>query len=161
MLIWGRGTCAESLSHFTRSTRKENLLVHAENRLGKTVDFEQIIPAANAAIVAAHAFAPMLPVFDCMAAGLPIVAVKMSASAEFLEDNVTALMEPGDNPRRLAQRVLDLQQDEALRSKMIRAAQVAAQERFSATQFIANWQDVYRRLAASEDSCSVARACAS
>lgn len=161
LLIWGRGTCAESLNQFIRFVRRENLLVQAEKRLGTAVDFEQIIPAADAAIVSARAFAPTLPIFICMAAGLPIVAVKTAASAEFLKDNVTALMEPSANPRRLAQRVLDLQQDGALRSRIIRAARTAAQERLSAAQFIANWQDVYRRLVGSGDSCSIARACAS
>ncbi len=160
LLIWGRGTCAESLNQFTRSSRCENLLIQAEKRLGTAVDFEQIIPAADAAIVSAQPFAPTLPVFVCMAAGLPVVAVKTMACAEFLQDNVTALLEPSANPRRLAQRILDLQQDRALRSRIVRAARTTAQERLSAGRFIANWQDIYRRLLGTGDSRFAAEVCA-
>jgi glycosyltransferase involved in cell wall biosynthesis len=159
LLTWGRGVCADSLTRFAH--QRGNLLTQAEKRLGRAVDFEQITGAADAAIVSANALAPMLPVLICMAAGLPVVAVKTMASSEFLEDNITGLLEPSASPRRLAERVLDLRRDAALRSKIVGAARTMVHERFSAAQFISNWRKVYRRLLGSEDSCSSARACAS
>jgi glycosyltransferase involved in cell wall biosynthesis len=73
---------------------------------------------------------------------------------------VTALIEPSSNPRRLAQRVLDLQADPQLRGNIAEAAKAEARERFSAARFIENWQKFYGRLG-SEDSRAAARASAS
>jgi glycosyltransferase involved in cell wall biosynthesis len=160
LLIWGRGPCIKSLIRFTHSGRHDHLLVQAEKRLHRVIDFEQIIPAANAATVSAQALAPILPLFICMAAGLPVVAAQTPATDEFLKDNVTALIEPSGNPRRLAQRVLDLQADPQLRRNIAEAAQAEARERFSAARFIENWQKFYGRLG-SEDSRAAARASAS
>jgi glycosyltransferase involved in cell wall biosynthesis len=148
LLTWGRGPCVQSLMHFARSTRQEHLVTYAEQRLGRPVDFEQLIPAADAAIVSAGTLAPTLPVFICMAGGLPVVAVKTAASVEFLEDNVNALMESSATPRALAQRVLDLQKDGALRQRITQVALTAARERYSAARFIQNWKSFYGRLAA-------------
>jgi glycosyltransferase involved in cell wall biosynthesis len=160
LLTWGRGPCVGSLSRFTRSGRHDHILVQAEERLQRAVDFEQIIPAANAAIVSAEALALILPLFICMAAGLPIVAAKTSTSDEFLKDNVTALIEPSSNPRRLAQRMLDLQSDPSLKRNIAESARAEARERFSAARFIENWQKFYGRLG-SDDSRAAARASAS
>jgi glycosyltransferase involved in cell wall biosynthesis len=160
LLIWGRGPCIESLRRFTRSGRHEKVLVQAEQRLERAIDFEQIIPAANAAIVSAGALAPMLPIFICMAAGLPIVAAKTPATDEFLKDNVTALIEPTSTPRRLAQRVLDLQSDSSLKRSIADAVRTEAREKFSVARFLENWQQLYGRLG-SDDSRAAARASAS
>jgi glycosyltransferase involved in cell wall biosynthesis len=160
LLIWDRGPCVESLVRFTRSGRHEQVLVRAEHQLHRPVDFEQIIPAANAAIVSAEALAPTLPLFICMAAGLPIVAAKNAAIDEFLKDNVTALIEPSSTPRRLAQRVLDLQSDSSLKHNIAEAARAEAREKYSEARFVENWHQLYGRFG-SDDSRATARASAS
>ncbi|MGD0461990.1 MAG: glycosyltransferase [Tepidisphaeraceae bacterium] len=160
LLTWGRGPCVRSLDRFTRTGRQDHLLIQAEKRLHRALDFEQIIHAASAAIVSAEALAPVLPLFICMAGGLPIVAAKTAASDEFLKDNVTALIEPSSSPRRLAQRVLDLQADPSLKRSIAESARAEASERFSAARFIENWQKFYSCLG-SDDSRAAARAFAS
>jgi len=136
-------------------------LIQAEKRLHRALDFEQIIPAADAAIVSAQALAPILPLLICMAGGLPIVAARTPASDEFLKDNVTALIEPSSNPRRLAQRVLDLQTDPSLKRSIAEAARIEARKRFSAASFIENWQEFYGRLGSDDSRVFATRASAS
>ncbi|HEY1921463.1 MAG TPA: glycosyltransferase [Tepidisphaeraceae bacterium] len=160
LLIWGRGPCVRALNRFTRSGRHEKILVQAEQRLGRPVDFEKIISLASAAIVSAEASAPMLPVFICMAAGLPIVAAESAATDEFLKDNVTALIEPGSTPRRLAQRVLDLYSNPSLRRDIADAARAEVREKYSAARFVENWKQIYGRLG-SADSRAASLACVS
>lgn len=161
LLTWGRGPCVRSLGRFTRSGRHGDLLIQAEKRLHRALDFEQIIPAADAAIVSAQALAPILPLLICMAGGLPIVAARTPASDEFLKDNVTALIEPSSNPRRLAQRVLDLQTDPSLKRSIAEAARIEARKRFSAASFIENWQEFYGRLGSDDSRVFATRASAS
>jgi glycosyltransferase involved in cell wall biosynthesis len=160
LLTWGRGPSVASLTRFAQAGRHEWVLVRAEQQLRRTIDFEQIIPAADAAIVSAEALAPKLPLLICMAAGLPVVAAESAGADEFLKDNVTALIEPRSTPRRLAQRVLDLQSDSSLRRNIADAGRSEAREKYSAVRFIENWRQFYGRLG-SADSRSAARASAS
>jgi glycosyltransferase involved in cell wall biosynthesis len=104
--------------------------------------------------------APILPLFICMAAGLPIVAAKSAATDEFLKDNVTALIELSSTPRRLAQRVLDLQSDSSLKRNIADAARAEAREKYSEARFVENWRQLYGRFG-SDDSRTTARASAS
>jgi glycosyltransferase involved in cell wall biosynthesis len=160
LLIWGRGPRVASLLRFTQAGRHDHVLLQAEKQLQRSVDFEQVVAVADAAIVSAQPLAPILPLLICMAAGLPIVAAKSRATDEFLQDNVTALIEPTRNPRRLAQRVLDLHADPSLKRDIAEAARTIAREQFSAARFVENWQQFYGRVG-SDDSRAAARAAAS
>jgi glycosyltransferase involved in cell wall biosynthesis len=106
------------------------------------VPFEELLPAADVCLVTASGAAPTLPIATAMAAGVPIISTVTYMLAELLEDRHTALMVPRRSPRALAQRVLDLRQDPALRAKLIDTARAEAYEHFSMTRML----DEYRRL---------------
>ncbi|MGA2443593.1 MAG: glycosyltransferase family 4 protein [Tepidisphaeraceae bacterium] len=142
-LIWGRGPMVDSLKRFAATVGRDSLLVDAEKRLGRSVDFEQIASVADAALVFADAMAPVLPLSTCMAAGVPIVAAETASSREFLQDETTALLEPSATPRKLAQRMLALQKDPALRRKIAEAARIQAIDRFSVARYVADWRRIY------------------
>jgi len=81
-----------------------------------------------------------------MAAGLPIVAAETAGSRELLQDQITGLLEPSATPRKLAQRMLALQKDPALRRQIAEAARVQAVDRFSVARYVADWRRVYTHL---------------
>jgi glycosyltransferase involved in cell wall biosynthesis len=143
LLIWGRGPMVDSLERFAATVGLDGLLVDAEKRLGSAVDFERIASVADAALVFARGVAPVLPLSTCMAAGVPIVAAETAGSREFLQDQITALLEPAATPRKLAQRMLALQKDPALRRKIAEAARIQALDRFSVARYVADWRRVY------------------
>jgi len=147
LLIWGRGPMVESLERFAATVGRDRLLIDVEKRLGRAVEFEQVACAADAALVFADAMAPVLPMSTCMAAGVPIVAAETAGSREFLQDEITALLEPSATPRKLAQRMLALQKDAALRRKIAEAARVQAIDRFSVARYVADWRRVYDHFA--------------
>jgi glycosyltransferase involved in cell wall biosynthesis len=146
LLIWGRGPMVDSLERFAATVGRDSLFVDAEKRLGSAVDFEQIACAADAALVFADAKAPVLPLSTCMAAGVPIVAAETAGSREFLQNQITALLEPSATPRKLAERMLALQKDPALRRKIAEAARLQAIDRFSVARYVADWRGVYNQL---------------
>jgi glycosyltransferase involved in cell wall biosynthesis len=137
---------ADSVLRFAAAGGFDRLVVDAEKRLGKPIDFEQIACVADAALAFDDALAPILPLGTCMAAGVPIVAAETAGSRELLQDEITALLEPSATPRKLAQRMLGLQRDPALRRKIADAARRQAIERFSVGRYLADWQRVYNRL---------------
>jgi glycosyltransferase involved in cell wall biosynthesis len=146
-LIWGRGPMVDSLERFAATVGRDSLLVDAEKRLGRAVDFEQVACVADAALVFADAMAPVLPLSICMAAGVPIVAAETAGSRELLQDEITALLEPSATPRKLAQRMLGLQKAPALRRKIAEAARIQAIDRFSVARYVADWRRVYSHFA--------------
>ena len=122
----------------------------AEQRLGRAVQFEELLPAADTALVAATGPVPTLPVAYCMAAGLPTVAAVTYTVAELLEDRHTALMCPKDAPRLLARRVLDLAEDARLRWSLSDMARTEAFEFFAQTRFVNQYRVLYQQVAAGE-----------
>jgi glycosyltransferase involved in cell wall biosynthesis len=146
LLIWGHGAMVDSLRRFAAATEGDRLLISARAVLGSQVDFEQIIPAADAAIYCAQPGSPILPAAICLAAGLPMVATASAEAVEFLHDRDNALLEPSLNPRCLAERVRDLQADAGILQSLTRRARQSAEKDFSIAQNIAQWRQLYSTL---------------
>jgi glycosyltransferase involved in cell wall biosynthesis len=148
LLLWGRGDQAKSVKRFTAALGQPDLLALAEQRLRRTVEFEELLSAADTIVVSADGPVATLPIATCMAAGLPIVATVTSTVAELLEDRHTAVMTQPGSPKALAQRVIDLHGDASLQWSIADMARTEAYEYFSLTRFLNQHRAAYRRLAA-------------
>jgi glycosyltransferase involved in cell wall biosynthesis len=147
MLVWGRGGRAGAVERRGRAVA-EGMLTAAEPTLGGAVEFEALLPAADAVLVAARGPVATLPIAACMAAGLPIVSTVTYTVAELLEDRHTALMVPRHEPRLMARRVLELRGDAAMQWRITDVARTEAYEYFSLTRFLEQWRGVYRQVVA-------------
>ena len=143
MLVWGRGERAGAVVR-RASAIAGDLLSAAEPTLGESVEFESLLPAADAVLVAARGPVATLPIAVCMAAGLPIVSTVTYTVAELLEDRHTAVMVPRHEPRMMARRLLDLRADPKLQWSISDVARTEAYEYFSLTRFLDQWRGVYR-----------------
>jgi glycosyltransferase involved in cell wall biosynthesis len=150
VLLWGRGPRARRAALLGTRLGQADLVRVAEERLGRAVEFEELLPAADTVLVAAHGPVATLPIAICMAAALPIVATVTYTTAELLEDRHTAAMVPPGPPRFLARRFLELQEDPALQWSIADMARTEAYEYFSLTRFINQYRTVYRQVAAGE-----------
>jgi len=84
--------------------------------------------------------------FEYLASGRAVIASRVGAAAEVLEDGVTALLVPGGDAPELA-RVLDrLLGDRALRYALARQAGAVAHERFTGARVAERLLGHYRRL---------------
>ncbi|HWE96798.1 MAG TPA: glycosyltransferase [Tepidisphaeraceae bacterium] len=150
ILLWGRGDQAGSVARLAEKQGQEGLISVAERRLGRRLEFEELLPAADLVLVTANGPVPTLPIAICMAAGLPIVSTVTYTVAELLEDRHTAVMVPRPAPRVLAQRVLELRQDPSLQWTIVDMARTEAYEFFALTRFVEQYRTVYRQIAAGE-----------
>lgn len=150
LLLWGPGDRTQRLATFATQLNQPNMLAIAEKRLGRKVEFEELLPAADAVLVTASGSVATLPIAICMAAGLPIVSTVTSEIAELLEDRHTALMVSQPNAKALAQRMQDLAADKTLAWKIADMARTEAYEFFSHTRFINQYRALYRQVAAGE-----------
>jgi glycosyltransferase involved in cell wall biosynthesis len=122
----------------------------AEERLGRRVEYEELLPAADMILVTARAPVATLPIAISMAAGLPIIATVTRTVAELLEDRHTALMTAPGKPRMFARRVLDLIEDSSAQWSLADMSRTEAYEYFAFTRFVNQVRSVYRQVVESD-----------
>ncbi|SDF30092.1 glycosyltransferase family 4 protein [Terriglobus roseus] len=88
-----------------------------------------------------------LAILEAMAAGKAIVASAVGEIPRLLEDGHAGLLVPPDSPEKLADAVLTLLKDEALRQSVERRAAQKAAAQFDVATMTAEYQKVYRTVA--------------
>ena len=146
ILLWGRGAMADSVRHFAEKLQQPKLLTVATDRLGENIEFDQLLGAADVALVTNASPAPTLPIAMCMAAAMPIVSTVDSTICELLEDRHNALLCTSRNARPIARRLLDLQTDEAGQWARSDQARAEAFERFSRTRYVEAVKSLYQAI---------------
>jgi glycosyltransferase involved in cell wall biosynthesis len=120
LLSWGRGAQAPKLHRLSLQLHRPRLLC-----LGIDFEFDQLLPAADAAVVTAGEFSATLPAAMCMAAGIPMVEFEPQA------------------PRAGAQKLLDLSSDPRLRQTLGESARNQAAKFLDFDRFVEQHRQVY------------------
>lgn len=150
ILLWGAGPLADQAEGLAHRLGQREMIRVAEKQFRRKVEYEELLPAADAILVPARGPIATLPIAMSMAAALPIVAGVTYTVSELLEDRHTALMTPTAKPRQMAQRMLDLQNDSTLQWQISDMARTEAYEFFSFTRFVNQFRNVYRQVAAGD-----------
>jgi glycosyltransferase involved in cell wall biosynthesis len=150
VLLWGRGPRAGYLVRFSTKVGQPGLIAVADDALGRRTEFEELLPAADVAIVSATGLTPTLPISITMAAGLPIVSSVTYTTGELLEDRHTALMVPNPSPKLLAKRVTELYDDPQLQWSIADMARTEAYDFVPLTRFVGQHRDLYAQLASGQ-----------
>jgi glycosyltransferase involved in cell wall biosynthesis len=145
-LVWGRGSEARSMREFGARLNQPGMLTIAERRLGRTVEFEELLSAADLALVTAHGGAPLLPAAACALAGVPIVAVDSPMIREALP-GAGVLIVPPEGARPLARCLLELRENPDARRTLGATARANAQLRFDPRRFVREYAALYQRVA--------------
>ncbi len=147
LLLWGTGCEVAMLEQFARRLGRPNMLVNAQARLGRAVNFEELALAADIGLVTADGPATTMPIAIAMAAALPIVSTLTYTTCEILEDRHSALMAKKPVARLVARRVLDLSDDATLIKKITDTAAAEAFEFYALSRYLAQWRQCYRQAA--------------
>ena len=147
LLVWGQGQGIGAVARMARAFLNPHVLVIARSKAGHSIAFEELLGAADAALITGTADAPPLAMAMCMAAGLPIVAVNNAMTREFLEAGRTAAVVPKPSPRLLAKSLLDLSENSVRASELGNAARIEAFRRFDPRQTVGRFLSLYRRAA--------------
>jgi L-malate glycosyltransferase len=86
-------------------------------------------------------------VLDAMACGRAVVGTRAGGIPEVIEDGVTGILVPPRDPQAMADAIVSLLKDEALRLRMGRAGLSLANARFSAERMVQDTIRVYERVA--------------
>jgi glycosyltransferase involved in cell wall biosynthesis len=150
LLLWGRGDGWRKAERLAKRVGHAELCVVAEQRLGRALEFEELLPAADMALIAADGPIAPLPVAICMGAGLPIVATVTPVVSEMLEDRHTAYMTPPRATRAMAQRIRDLRGASDAQRSIADRARSEAYDYFAHTRFIDRHRELYLQYVAGE-----------
>jgi glycosyltransferase involved in cell wall biosynthesis len=148
VLLWGRGAKVRVAAGFARSLRQPALVTLAEERVGRAVEFEELVATADVGVVSATGPVATLPIAAAMAGGLPLAATVTSTVAELLEDRHSAVMTQAGVPRLLAQKILQLREDAQMQWSLADVARTEAYDYFSLTRFMEQVRELYRQVAA-------------
>lgn len=84
---------------------------------------------------------------EAMAAGVPVVATRVSSLPELVDDGVEGRLVPAHSPARLAERLVELGRDAALRARMGAAGRERVRRDFSEERMLDGYERVLRAAA--------------
>jgi L-malate glycosyltransferase len=141
LVILAGGSSEPLLKDAQRLGLKDRLIVR-EN----VNEIEDYLQAADLGLFTSETESFCLSILEAMYFGCPSVARHAGGIPEVVEDNVSGLLLPSDNPDALARAVESLIQEPKRRMTMGQAARRRARERFSAEVIVPRYEALYRRV---------------
>jgi glycosyltransferase involved in cell wall biosynthesis len=157
LLMGSRLRAERNILHIDNPTDNEAEVdrLITEHNLARHVEFLGVISGrqkvetfvnADIFILPSYSEAAPVVVFEAMAAGLPVVATPVGMLPEVFDEQHILYVPPGD-PDALAERLLTLIRDPALRRKMGEHNQATVRERFNLSTYAAQVGQVIREAA--------------
>jgi glycosyltransferase involved in cell wall biosynthesis len=106
-----------------------------------------IMPAADAVLFTPTGESPVLPVAECMAAGLPVVTTDHPAFRGFFAEGHGVLLAEWKKPPSVGRRALELFEQPGLLQVLAERARDEALKRFSVPNFVQRYMRMYQEMA--------------
>jgi glycosyltransferase involved in cell wall biosynthesis len=109
-------------------------------------DVPEVLRAFDALALSSRTEGFSLATVQAMATGIPVVATRSGGPEEILEDGITGLLVPTDDPAALAAAMRRLRDQPDLRDRLARAGPQSVRARFNRTSMIEAYQRLYDAL---------------
>lgn len=143
LLIVGDGPERERLHALARELDEAGRAVFA----GAVPDAARLLPLADLYVTASRREGLPLAVLEAMACGRPVLATRVPGHIDLVEDGVTGLLVPPDDPAHLAAAAAQLLLDAPRRAAMGEAGRARVVQRFDGARMVAEIADLYRAAA--------------
>jgi glycosyltransferase involved in cell wall biosynthesis len=140
-IIWGEGPMRSTLE---RMSRELGLDGHTELR-GRTVDAAASLRELDIFVLPSLSEASSNSLIEAMATGLPIVATRIGGTGIVVEDQVSGILIPADDPGALAGALVRLLEDRVLAATLGAAARRRACQEFGFDRMIARLEALYEK----------------
>jgi len=114
--------------------------------LGLRKDVPKLLAQADMLLLPSDWEGVPLVVLEAMAAGKPVVATRVGGIPELVEDGLTGILVPPQDPQALAAAIVRLVQDAELRRKMGEAGRRRALEQFDIRKTARQYEKLYLKL---------------
>ena len=138
-MIIGNGPLREELETLSNKLGiSKNVLF-----LGTVVDFESYVVALDIFVLSSYTESTPMALLHALAYGRPVISTAVGDIPSIIQDGISGVLVPTDNPDTLAAAVLDLLEDDNKRKKFGYAGWKLVKERFSMQTMIDGMQSVY------------------
>jgi L-malate glycosyltransferase len=114
--------------------------------LGRRNDVPQILASCDIAVLPSLAEGLPNAVLEYLAAGLPVVASALGGNLEVIQDGVTGLLVPPQDPQALATALIRLVSDEPFAAKLARSGREHVASNFSFERLVSEVDKLYTQL---------------
>ena len=142
LLLAGEGSQRETLE----ALRDELKLGDTVRFLGERSDVPELLGAADIAVSASIYEGFGISLIEAMALGVPVIATRVGGVPEFIRDRQTGILTTPDNCAELAQDMLQLCRDAALRTTLAENGRKYVREHFDIARMIDQYEEIYRQL---------------
>ncbi len=115
--------------------------------LGFRQDVPALLRAFDVFVLSSHYEGFGLVIIEAMAAGVPVISTAIPTSQEIIEPEVNGLLTPVQQPAALAETILALLADEALRERLVGRGVRTVAERFSQQTMVRALERLYTEVA--------------
>ncbi len=116
--------------------------------LGFVENPQSVLAASDIAVLSSHWEGCPVNLLEAMRAGLPSVATRVGGIPELIDNEIEGLLIDVKSPPALANGLLRLMRDEAMRAKLGQAARARFKRQFLAERMVVQLTEIYERLAA-------------
>jgi len=142
LVLVGDGPLREELAAMVRSAGIESLVWFA----GERSDVAQVMRGLDCFVLPSLAEGISNTILEAMASGLPIVATRVGANADLMEDGLSGRLVPRADPDAMAREMLGYLDAPALARRHGLAGRQIVERRFSIDRMVGDYERLYRRL---------------
>jgi sugar transferase (PEP-CTERM/EpsH1 system associated) len=142
LILVGDGSLREEVESIVRGARIESRVWIA----GARDDVASLMAGFNCFVLPSLAEGISNTILEAMATGLPVVATRVGANADLLEDGLSGRLVPRANPDAIADEILAYVSDPALARRHGHAGRQIVERRFSLGRMIERYETMYRSL---------------
>jgi len=139
LLVVGEGSLRDALEHRAAANRVAHRVVFT----GRRDDIPAVTAAFDVAVLPSHREAQGLSILEAMALSRPVVASDVGGIPEMVEDDVTGVLVPHDQPEALAAAIVRLLTDQAFAERIAKAGHDLVHDRFCIELMVRAVEDLY------------------
>lgn len=142
LVLVGDGPLRGAVEAIIRAANAESLVWFA----GERNDVPEILRGLDCFVLPSLAEGISNTLLEAMAAGVPVIATRVGANADLMEDGLSGRLVPRADPDALAREILAYLADPALSRRHGRAGRQIVERRFSLDRMVGDYETLYRRL---------------
>ncbi|MGD2141857.1 MAG: N-acetyl-alpha-D-glucosaminyl L-malate synthase BshA [Candidatus Bathyarchaeota archaeon] len=109
-------------------------------------DVAHLLGCSDVVVLCSETESAPLTLLEGMSSGLPVIATKVGGIPEIVQDGVNGFLVPPKNPEAIAERLLELNSDSSLRSRLGNVARETILERYTAEKVVGQYLKIYEAL---------------
>lgn len=107
-------------------------------------DIAHLLRCSDVGVICSETESAPLILLESMSSGLPVVATRVGGIPEIVQDGHNGFLVPMKHPEDMAERLIELNEDIALRKRLGKAARQTILERYTEEKVVPEYEEVFR-----------------